>query len=46
MIGRSKMNESLPDMTTNGMLLDVSVSPWGKMIQQHLILIIRLHITL
>jgi hypothetical protein len=29
MIGRSKMNESLPvpDMTLYGMLLDVSVSP-------------------
>jgi hypothetical protein len=27
MIGRSKMNERLPDMTSSEMLLDISVSP-------------------
>jgi hypothetical protein len=31
MIGRSKMNERLADMTPRGMMLDVCVSPMKKM---------------
>jgi len=30
MIGQSQMNERLPDLIPNGMLLDVSVSPEKK----------------
>jgi len=36
------MNERLPHMTPNGMLLDVSASPkkkWGKRYNKHIILI-------
>ena len=34
MIGWSKMNEILRDMIPNGMLLDVTLSPMEKKIQQ------------
>jgi hypothetical protein len=40
MIGRSKMNERLPDMTLNGMSVDVSVSQiYVLKLQKHLIVI-------
>ena len=47
MIGRSKMNERLHDMTPNGILLDVSVSPKNQnenKIYNKLLIEMRLHL--